>query len=434
MIKLSQQQRGERWDSLPDVLREAIVSETNSDFIWKTCQGEFIPEEKIYDAMGAVGLVLSGFLHPEDMATELAATLQIDRRIAEPIASAINQRIFVPLRPEIDKVYNPADGPVGPKIISAAEPVVPIAAVPIIVPPPLSEKGWSKMRPAFAEASAGKPSNIPPMPPKPQAAPMPFPQAPPKMPVEIPAPAPMPNPTAMTSPRPPMAPPKTMDQSGIFSISTAPEMPRPIPLPSVMAQRIDAPKQIKNDPDFHITTKSTENIMPGGAAQTPLRNAVLELGESPTKAVMTQGKNNISGNIKVDARIPAFSPSRNASAEQGAGMTENVRVVHYSDLKSSLPASLPLGKTPVAESGRRIVEMTAPDATPIMPKLVPTASAQPTTMSAKPSAMPVPMPRPTAAPMPMLVKQAVPTMPPVPKPLIPKPAMPAPMPMPPKPA
>jgi len=46
MITLTKNQFGQRWDTLPDILREALVSETNSDFIWSTCEAQNIPMKK----------------------------------------------------------------------------------------------------------------------------------------------------------------------------------------------------------------------------------------------------------------------------------------------------------------------------------------------------------------------------------------------------
>ena len=110
MITVLQSQSFTRWDTLPDVLREALFAEEVSDFVWKTCRAENIPEEKIFDVARIAGYVLFGFLHPEDMAVEIRDALKIDIRIATAIADAINKRIFTPLRPDIDKVYEPILG------------------------------------------------------------------------------------------------------------------------------------------------------------------------------------------------------------------------------------------------------------------------------------------------------------------------------------
>jgi hypothetical protein len=111
MLLIPKEQALQRWDTLPDNLRDALCAETNSDFIWKTCRDEHIPDEKIYAVARVVGYVLMGFLHQEDASKEIQAAIGIDPRIADSIAGAINTRIFTPLRQSIDNVYEPAGKP-----------------------------------------------------------------------------------------------------------------------------------------------------------------------------------------------------------------------------------------------------------------------------------------------------------------------------------
>ena len=108
LIKFSKEQLDSRWDSIPEILREAMSSEANSDTVWKTAEGEHLPEEKIMTASKLVGYVLMGFIHPEDLARELHDNLGIDKRIAASIAEPINKKIFQPLREELEIVYSPA--------------------------------------------------------------------------------------------------------------------------------------------------------------------------------------------------------------------------------------------------------------------------------------------------------------------------------------
>ena len=133
MLIISQEQALSRWDTITEALRTALFSPTNSDFVWKLCESEHIPEQKRYDVAGIAGYVLLGFLHPEDLAAELRDALKIDIRVATTIADAINKRIFAPLRQDIDKVYEPilgvAPAPmVGPKILQEIAAPVPVGA------------------------------------------------------------------------------------------------------------------------------------------------------------------------------------------------------------------------------------------------------------------------------------------------------------------
>jgi len=156
---------------------------------------------------------------------------------------------------------------------------------------------------------------------------------------------------------------------------------------------------------------------------------------------MPLAKDRVSNAAGTEARIPA-----------SAGMTENARVVHYSDLRSSLPAQLPsVSKAPVAEAGRHVVEMTAES---FAPK---TTTSQPTPegIMAKPGMAAMPIPKPPISPfkipppsLPTAFAPSVPAMPATQKPSEPtaasKPAimptatvssaaMPIPMPKPPAP-
>lgn len=134
MTKITQDQSGDRWDTLPMVLRDALFSEPNSDFLWKTCEAEHIPDPKIHDVARIAGYVLMGFIHPEDVAEEVQAAIGVDQKTAATIQSALNQRIFSPIRQDIDKIYAPltksqAGLQTGPKIIQEIKPSQPAPAV-----------------------------------------------------------------------------------------------------------------------------------------------------------------------------------------------------------------------------------------------------------------------------------------------------------------
>lgn len=92
---------------MPEILREAMSSEINSDIVWKAAENEHLAEEKIVVVSKFVGYVLMGFIHPEDLAREIKENLGIDIRIATSIADPINKKIFQPLRQELETIYSP---------------------------------------------------------------------------------------------------------------------------------------------------------------------------------------------------------------------------------------------------------------------------------------------------------------------------------------
>ncbi len=241
MITPDQNKIFERWDELPPSLKDALFSEAASDFLWKTCSDEHIPEEKIHVIARLVGYVLEGFLHPEDMANEIRDELGIDLRIAAAIASAINQRIFTPIRADIDKVYQPIEAPEEkPKIVQEIRPA------PVV--------------PARKPATPG--GAVPP---------------------------PMSIPLAPTRPTPkPAVPTPTGSPIGTVSKGiTSPSAPVPAPKP-LLFQTEAVPRPIQNAPDFRIP-KVAENIMDEGAARVlPVRSAIVEIGGIPKPATPTQ--------------------------------------------------------------------------------------------------------------------------------------------------
>jgi hypothetical protein len=234
MLAISKQQALDRWDVLPENLREELVSDVNSNFIWQTCGAEHIPDEKIYTVSKIVGWVLMGFLHPEDMANEMRDALGIDIRIATSIAGTINQRVFAPIRTDIDKVYNPSAGETSmPKIVEE-------------IHPPMAEL---------------MPTSVP--------AVLPI--------VSIPVAIP-------TAPKQEMIKPATektsFDEFARLGKNSA-SAPAPAPKPIVL-QTESIPRPISNAPNFRIPTIA-ENVMSGqkGSGQLPTRTAVVEFGGMP---------------------------------------------------------------------------------------------------------------------------------------------------------
>ena len=292
---------------MPDDIREALVSEETSDFLWKTCEVEHIPDAKIYTVARLAGYVLFGFLHPEDLAAELRDALTIDIRIASAIANAINQRIFAPLRPQIDAVYKPivagtssvASG-LGPKILEEIRPIMPVGARPMsglafarvgeigTVPPrptqPVSslERAPQNFGAGVNQASrtvAGMGMGSVPLPPKPSV----FSNLQKTESGKIPLPPKPPQPESRIENR---------ESSGGMGIRTAPSRPLdggipssvPAPMP-VFIQSDAATRPLANVPDFKL--KSTDQFAAlTSAPPAPAKPAIIEFGiPKPPKPV-----------------------------------------------------------------------------------------------------------------------------------------------------
>ena len=107
MLIISKEQVLQRWDILPQPLREALFDDTNANIIWKICEDEHIPKDKIHLVATVAGDVILGFMHPEELAQEIKKTVNIDIKIAEAIAEVINRKIFIPLKKDLEEAYKP---------------------------------------------------------------------------------------------------------------------------------------------------------------------------------------------------------------------------------------------------------------------------------------------------------------------------------------
>lgn len=107
MINVSPKQALERWDVLPENLKEAMFSERNADILWQICEAQHLSENKIHMISTIVGDVILGFIGAEDITLEIQDRITLDQRIIQIIAREINQRILPPLREEINKIYSP---------------------------------------------------------------------------------------------------------------------------------------------------------------------------------------------------------------------------------------------------------------------------------------------------------------------------------------
>jgi len=145
MLKVSQQQVINRWDSLPDNIREALSSEQNANILWRICEIQHIPKEKIYTIATLVGDIILGFIHSEDLAQEIQKDLNLNSEIANSIAAEIDRKIFALIRADLEKVYQPPTEEIldlRAKVEPPTEVEMPKAEEPKVVP--VEEKIQSK--------------------------------------------------------------------------------------------------------------------------------------------------------------------------------------------------------------------------------------------------------------------------------------------------
>ncbi|MDR3581914.1 MAG: hypothetical protein P4L67_01425 [Candidatus Pacebacteria bacterium] len=324
-----------RWDTIPDNLRDALTSSASSDFIWDIATKENVPKEKIRIVAGVAGYVLLGFLHPDDLAQELVKQAAVDPKSATAIQNALRDRIFAPLKQQIDTVYQTADAMPkstiikdvnGPRIIATAIP----GKTP--TPPPLplqalSGAGWSKM----------KPGNVP--------------------------------------PRPPVPPQSAVGEFARLKVQPAASgtIPMPVPTPAATPSPSSAPAPV-------MLRQET----PFGAAQ---KNADFHIAKSDDGA--QREFSTAKEPIRVMPAVIEFNKGAVTAPKQAMPSAPSPQPARYTEFKSSL-ASIP-----VTDSGaRKVTEVTsaptpAPARIPVpIPKPPTPPAAAPAMPAANPSATP----------------------------------------------
>ncbi len=109
MLKITKQEAGERWDSLPIILRETLFDQNNIDNLWHLGQINKLPESQISEPATVAGDVLMGFLRPNasEVAKEIQDRLGLSETNALAIAGELERKIFLPVKSELQKIYAP---------------------------------------------------------------------------------------------------------------------------------------------------------------------------------------------------------------------------------------------------------------------------------------------------------------------------------------
>ena len=337
-----------------------MVSPETSDLVENVCGDQKLPEEDISVVLDVVADVLMGFIHTDDVASELVEQIKVDPKIAAAIQQGLSQKIFTPLKQTLDLIYQPLDvpeiktsivpNPNAPKMFDVATPA-PAAittAVPVMPVPQtpqkrdLSAKGWSGIPPATAPTAIKIDVSKPPVP---------F--------ANIPRPA---APITASAPQPPKAPsePSPMMMGGT-NFSSAPQ----------------------RNPDFHLSKT-------GSGAQVEFGQAKPQEKIMPAMIEFSKPVQNTAGTATVPPVAPKaaihytnFVPQPFKTALTANSGTRNVTEI-TSNMPpaapvlpvASAPAAVPLPKPPVAEAS------TIP--TPPQPPRPAAASVPPTPQPSQP--------------------------------------------------
>lgn len=109
MTVITQENALNRFDTLPDNLKEALFASENFDAVEEVAKSLGINQKKTEDLETFMGDVLMGFIYPDkvNISQEIAERLAFDQGIAEKIAASLYEKIFAPLEEDLKHVYAP---------------------------------------------------------------------------------------------------------------------------------------------------------------------------------------------------------------------------------------------------------------------------------------------------------------------------------------
>lgn len=106
----------QRWDALPDNLKEALTSEENSSFLERLGKSENLPADKYKLFLKLSGYVMLGFIHPDDLGKELQESSHIPLQTAKNLETALKEKVFNLYAEDLKKIYRPAEKVVPPTL------------------------------------------------------------------------------------------------------------------------------------------------------------------------------------------------------------------------------------------------------------------------------------------------------------------------------
>ncbi len=96
-----------RFDSLPENLKKEMLADKNVQLISSIAQDYKIAENDVKKIAMLVGEVFLGYIKPEEVASELNKYFGVDLQKSNFIEIELKQKLFNPLKADLDKIYNP---------------------------------------------------------------------------------------------------------------------------------------------------------------------------------------------------------------------------------------------------------------------------------------------------------------------------------------
>ncbi|TSC82822.1 MAG: solute carrier family 39 (zinc transporter), member 1/2/3 [Parcubacteria group bacterium Gr01-1014_20] len=109
-MTITKEQAQTRFKTLTPLLKSALFSVQTAESIARVAEQNTLPKEKSTQMAEVAGLVILGFLRPEDAAPEIQLRLGVPAQSAKSISDSLSSKIFSPLKIEIDRAYQPLAG------------------------------------------------------------------------------------------------------------------------------------------------------------------------------------------------------------------------------------------------------------------------------------------------------------------------------------
>lgn len=132
MPTYTQEELVNRYEKLPQALKDAIFSEVNAEKMYALGKRNGLTIDQIGVVTSETGYVILGIAHPRDFIRNLKQKLNIDQERVEQIAADINREIFRPIREYLKDLYKVVDLEIS-EVPSETEKVIISPKVP---PPP----------------------------------------------------------------------------------------------------------------------------------------------------------------------------------------------------------------------------------------------------------------------------------------------------------
>ncbi len=109
-MTITKEQAQTRFKTLTPLLKAALFSVQTAESIARVAEQNTLSKEKSVQVAEIAGLVMLGFLRPEEATSEVQSRLGLPPQSAKNIVDSLNSKIFSSLKTEIDRAYQPLAG------------------------------------------------------------------------------------------------------------------------------------------------------------------------------------------------------------------------------------------------------------------------------------------------------------------------------------